>query len=269
MTKLTLTKPEVGQKNLTEEPKVGNALTAIEQWANGEIDTFNLKNEGIEEVDLSAAVKALLGAKVSGFTVTSHAGSVTGVGGELAVMEGNGTTYKLPTPTANTTVAVFCGTQPTSIKVQASGTKIYGDFITGIETITLAQLQHVTLIANGTVWLIVAGTAAPVVVGAPGTTGPNIASWGLIGSAGAIETGSGDYTVSNPSEGKYIVTWKTAKASANYAVVAAAASLTGGAGAIPVGVVPVITTKEFVVELYTPGGAHVSDKFSFMAMAGS
>lgn len=157
MTKLTLTKPEVGQKNLTEEPKVGNALTAIEQWANGEIDTFNLKNEGIEEVDLSAAVKALLGAKVSGFTVTSHAGSVTGVGGELAVMEGNGTTYKLPTPTANTTVAVFCGTQPTSIKVQASGTKIYGDFITGIETITLAQLQHVTLIANGTVWLIVAG----------------------------------------------------------------------------------------------------------------
>lgn len=157
MTKLTLTKPEIGLKNITEEPKVGNALTAIEQWANGEIDTFNLKNEGIEEADLSAAIKALLGAKVSGFTVTSHAGSVTGVGGELAVMEGNGTTYKLPTPTANTTVAVFCGTQPTSIKVQASGTKIYGDFITGIETITLAQLQHVTLIANGTVWLIVSG----------------------------------------------------------------------------------------------------------------
>src|ERR1700743_1103135 len=48
MTKLSLFKPEMGKPGATEDVKLVNALTAIEAWANGEIDTTNLKGEGIE-----------------------------------------------------------------------------------------------------------------------------------------------------------------------------------------------------------------------------
>lgn len=268
MTKLTLIKPEVGGKNTTEEPKVGNAFTAIEQVVNGELDSSNIKNESLEEVDFAAAVKTLLAQKVSGLTIRTSTISTTAANGELIEMLTNsGNTVTLPSPT---TVGLTVGiiTPLVSSKLKTPSGLIIGDGFSAA-TLTFAAGQHGTVIADGANYFIIAGTPAPVVVGTPGTTGPNIASWGLIGSTGAIEAGSGDYTVSNPSEGKYIVTWKTAKASANYAVVATAASLTGGAGAIPVAVVPTITTKEFVVELYTPAGAHVSDKFSFTAMAGS
>lgn len=53
MSKLTITKPEIGKPDATEDVKLVNALTAIETWANGQIDSTNLKGEGVE----TAAVK--------------------------------------------------------------------------------------------------------------------------------------------------------------------------------------------------------------------
>jgi hypothetical protein len=157
MTKLTLTKPEVGGKNTTEEPKVGNALTAIEQWANGEIDTTNLKNGGVEEVDLSAAVQTLLNQKSSGLSVVSHAVSVTAASGELALMTKTGTTLELPAPTLNANVGVYYAETAGSITVKASSGAIAGDFIASATSVKLLPNQHVLLTADGSAWRIMAG----------------------------------------------------------------------------------------------------------------
>lgn len=42
MTSLSLSIPSVGQPHATEDPKVGNDLTAIQMWANGSIDGSNV-----------------------------------------------------------------------------------------------------------------------------------------------------------------------------------------------------------------------------------
>lgn len=42
MTSLSLSVPSVGQPHSTEDPKVGNDLTAIQTWANGNIDGVNV-----------------------------------------------------------------------------------------------------------------------------------------------------------------------------------------------------------------------------------
>jgi hypothetical protein len=46
-----------------------------------------------------------------------------------------------------------------------------------------------------------------------------IVSWGRISSEGAIEAGSGDFTVTKAGTGLYEVKWSKAKSSGNYAVV--------------------------------------------------
>jgi hypothetical protein len=55
MSKLTIIKPEVGKPDATEDVKIVNALTAIENWANGLIDSTNITKEGVE----TAAIKVL------------------------------------------------------------------------------------------------------------------------------------------------------------------------------------------------------------------
>lgn len=42
MTSLALSVPVVGQPHSTEDPKVGNSLTAVQVWANGSIDGVNV-----------------------------------------------------------------------------------------------------------------------------------------------------------------------------------------------------------------------------------
>lgn len=156
MTKLTLIKPEIGQKNLTEEPKVGNAFTAIEQWANGEIDSSNIKNESLTEEDFATAVKTLLNQKSSGLSVVSHAISATAVSGELALMTKTGTTLELPAPTLNANVGVYYAESAGSITVKASTGAIAGDF-TSATSVKLLANQHLLLTADGVFWRIMAG----------------------------------------------------------------------------------------------------------------
>jgi hypothetical protein len=76
MSLLTLVKPIIGKPDSTEDVKLVNALTAIEAWANGQIDSTNLKalaeivgtqlkNGTIEEKQLSAALVKRLGEAVT------------------------------------------------------------------------------------------------------------------------------------------------------------------------------------------------------------
>lgn len=51
-----------------------------------------------------------------------------------------------------------------------------------------------------------------------GTT-QSFMSWGYISATGAIESGSGDYTLEKTGTGTYVVKWTTEKASAKYGVV--------------------------------------------------
>lgn len=69
---------------------------------------------------------------------------------------------------------------------------------------------------NGIMWLDLG--ASWVAINGPHSTSPGQMSWGQISSAGAIETGSGDFTVAHLGTGEYEVKWTTARSSAKYAV---------------------------------------------------
>lgn len=156
MTSLSLILPEIGVPDVTEDPKIVTAFSTIQTWANGNIDSANLKAGGVNEDRLSTAVQSLLNQKVSGLTCVVHNTSATLVSGELALMEGSSLTATLPAAsTANRTVGVFAG-QLASINV-AGAEGIYGDFISGSATIFLAQYQHVVLQSNGSNWIIISG----------------------------------------------------------------------------------------------------------------
>jgi hypothetical protein len=62
VSKLSLTKPEVGKPDSTEDVKIVNALTAIEAWAN----TLVEGGAGIPESQLGKAVQELLNNKTAG-----------------------------------------------------------------------------------------------------------------------------------------------------------------------------------------------------------
>jgi hypothetical protein len=90
MTKLSITKPEIGKPDSTEDVKLVNALTAIEAWANGEIDTTNLAAAaGITEGQLSSAVRTLLNQKTAGgethkFTAAAELSRESAVYGKMS-----------------------------------------------------------------------------------------------------------------------------------------------------------------------------------------
>lgn len=139
-----------------------DALAAV---INGELDSGNLKpTAGITEGQLSATVKALLAAKVSGLTSTVHIANAEAKAGEL-FLAGKALTCTLPKPAVNDNVCVYNFTNPASkelvkVKVAAGAGEIGGDFLSvGTKEIVLAAGQHVTLFGlepeQG--WLIVAG----------------------------------------------------------------------------------------------------------------
>lgn len=71
MSKLSIVKPEISKPDFTEDPKIVNALTAIENWANGllgpegAITNGAIEKETIEESRLSAALIKRLGEAVT------------------------------------------------------------------------------------------------------------------------------------------------------------------------------------------------------------
>ncbi len=167
MTNITLAPPIVGQKNTTEEPKVGTAFTTIQAYLNQTvlgtgIGTENIIKESITEEKLSAAVQTLLNKAAAGLILTKQAGSTTGTSGNLYLMETNATTLTLPAATSGRQVGVICKNAIEKVEMKATGVKIFGDFLAaaGVETIILRENQHVIVEADGTNWWIIAGEPA-------------------------------------------------------------------------------------------------------------
>jgi hypothetical protein len=158
MTNLTLTIPEVGEKNTVADPRTQQAFEAIRTFINTEqLSSGNIKEHGIEESRLSEALIALIGAKVLGLTVTPKTSeSVTAASGEVIEMLGTGGhTVTLPAPTINRVVGVISPLIESKVKTPSGA--FFGDFISSATTIALAAGQHVLLIADGANWFILAG----------------------------------------------------------------------------------------------------------------
>jgi hypothetical protein len=64
VTQLKYSVPSVGEKNTVAEPKVDTALTEIKTVVNGELNSENLKSEGVAKSNLSAELKTELGSFV-------------------------------------------------------------------------------------------------------------------------------------------------------------------------------------------------------------
>ena len=155
MTELGYPTPSVGEKNTVVAPKVDTALANIKTWAAGQIDSTNIKPEGVNETALTSGLRALINTKASGLTVKSTSGAVSAESGYLYVMTATGT-VTLPAVSAGVQVAVFAYSGEVTIKTTSA--KIYGDFLTTPpEEIKLLTYQHVTLQSDGTRWLIIAG----------------------------------------------------------------------------------------------------------------
>ncbi len=71
MTKLTVSPPVVGTKDSVAEPAVGTALTTIETWANGQIDSSNIKAEGVEGKAVNKEIPKFTGAEYKSKTYSS------------------------------------------------------------------------------------------------------------------------------------------------------------------------------------------------------
>lgn len=117
---------------------------------------------------------------------------------------------------------------------------------------------------TGTLW-------EPIYLGSPGAT-LGVVSWGAISEAGAIDAGSGDFTVSKISTGLYEIKWTKAKASANYAVLATV----GGTPAVTyVGYAATVgtrTTTDLKIATVVLSGASfvgANAPFSFVVLAAS
>ncbi len=162
MTKLSIVNAEVGSKDTVAEPRVTNALKAIEEFINGkELDgATNIKAASIEEGNLTAAVTTLLNAK-SAFAlslVKKNEASFSIASGELVLMEKEASEVKLPAATLNRIVGIICANAIVKITVKAPVVQtIFGQFLEKETTITLARNQTVILEADGTNWWIIAG----------------------------------------------------------------------------------------------------------------
>jgi hypothetical protein len=154
MTELSYETPVIGEEFSKAAPKVDTGFENIRAWANGQIDSANLKAGGIEEAKLSVAVQALLNAKTAGLNMAVHEGSGEVKAGELFVTKGAGITATLPKAAANVALGVWGAS---TVKV-AAGDAIYGDFVGGASELKLAAFQHLTLIGQqAKIWLITAG----------------------------------------------------------------------------------------------------------------
>lgn len=161
MSRISLIKPVVGQPSKTEDPKVTTALTEIESVINGNLDATNITESTLSEALLTPAVKTLINAKASGFTVAiKNETAVNIAANEFVSMEKVNSTATGPAAAAGKSFGVAAGPAATGITVQSpSGEKFYGDFLTGSTTsFELTSNQHVTLTAlSSTVWLVTAG----------------------------------------------------------------------------------------------------------------
>jgi hypothetical protein len=148
---ISLPLPVVGSPDATEEPKIPSALSTIETWANGNIDTTNL----------SAALLATIAQAGLAFVTVLTSSSVSA--GQLIGAAG-GITITLPAPTANTIVGVIGGanttaTNPVTVAYGSGAGAILGVGISaGVSSFPIGTLYGTVILrADGTNWYIVSG----------------------------------------------------------------------------------------------------------------
>jgi hypothetical protein len=261
MTELKFTTPTPGELNTVAEPLVDTGLNEIKTFMNGKnLDsTTNIKEEGITEASLSAALKTKLAGTVFGLTVKeSTEASVTGANGEFIIFLGAGGPYTLtlPTPTAGRTLGCsnFLNTGKVIVSAVANGGKIIGDFVEesggGAKTVELTLHQHLLLTANGTAWFIQAGEPA------------GGKSWGRInGTTGAVEEGSKDFTAAKLGTGEYELKWTIERPTTIYALVI---TTIGGA---PTGFVFSTSKTTAVIKTTNFSSVSTNATFNFICLA--
>jgi hypothetical protein len=148
--------PATGEDNTSAEPKVDVALAEILKVVNGELTTANLEaGAGITEGQLAAAVQEKLVTKL-GLIVTLSNASLTATNEHLYLMEKEGSTLELPTPTANRMVGISCAPGVAAVKLKASSGKIYsGPNPTGATTVEVTTGETLLAVATGANWLLI------------------------------------------------------------------------------------------------------------------
>src|ERR1700685_261323 len=131
MTRLTITPPSIGEKNVVAEPKVDVALKEVEAWANGNVGAVNIGEGVLTEAMLSTAVQTLLNTKsFAALTyIAKNEASYTASSGQLVLMEKASSILTLPTPTANRIVGVYSSNSGVKVRTAAGGQYIFGDFV--------------------------------------------------------------------------------------------------------------------------------------------
>ena len=202
---------------------------------------------------------------IGGLVIRFSTISTTVKPGELVVLEATGITATLSTQAVGCRFGVFCGINASSVKVKGASGNIYGDFVNGASSVTLTTFQHIELITEGINSLIVTGEPAEgrAIRGTAAGTRESFLSWGVISSAGAIEAGSGDYTVAKTGTGIYEIKWTKAK-TATYAVIAASVE------SATFGVTVAASNPAAVVYTYfIAGSKNENVSFSFIVVAAS
>jgi hypothetical protein len=199
--------------------------------------------------------------------VVTHATSFTVAPGELVKL---GASISISLGAAG-----VVGVLPSELytaKISAGvGHTISGGGLPGaVEEIKVLPGQSVLIRVFGNNGYIIAGECAEgraVRTTIGGGAARSLLSWGFIHNEGAIEAGSGDYTVANPTTGTYEITFNTAKASAKYAVIVTNVITTFSGVQITAQVV-INSASKFTI--YTQvAGTLTSDSFCFQAIAAS
>ena len=192
MTDISLSIPQLGQPDSTEDVKVADNFTLIQAAINGGLDFTNLAaNSGIAPV--LTTVSSNVNAGVSAFQFVNMTGAST-----TATLEA--------TPTGGDVCGVRAGASISGagpITVSGNGNLIgVPGATTGVSTITLGHpASFVTLLWAGTIWWVIAGgedtgwvaltLTSGVIAGDPGVTPSIRRANGRVFFQGTLKTPSG------------------------------------------------------------------------------
>lgn len=151
MTSLNLTLPQAGTTlNSVADPEVVAALSAIQTWANGNIDTSNMNLP-------SVAAGGLM--RLAARAVTAN---VTANAGDLCIVTSGNPTVTLPAASANAVVGVsilnFAVTGALPVTVTGPALSIVGVGLNGVTSVIMGT-PGATMIfmSDGAKWYIIAG----------------------------------------------------------------------------------------------------------------
>ncbi len=178
---------------------------------------------------LAAQIDTVLGPEAGLLSVATRATSGNLLPGELVKL---GASITLTLDGAGVVGVLPSGLYTAKISAGVGHTISGGGLPSPVEQITVLPGQSVLIrVFENNGYIIDGETAESRAIRATttGGTAPSLLSWGSISAAGAIEASSGDFTVEKLAEGRYRVNFKTAKASAKYAIQLTSTKVSGSA----------------------------------------